>query len=901
MTGLDAAAERPTADMTGIGAAGFDESEATPLAAPRPQVAGLILSRRCALDFAALGPLGAEAAMATLAEAERLAGSCAEAAEALAGALFPLVSRCSETERRIVLAVKRAVHNQRDVTPEQAAALIALGGPAVDDALARYGRSRAEAIDARRRAEAQFEATLDGGRRTIATLAGGQDFLKALHLSGRQLVESSWRYSRGVLEEGRCDKASRKMEARLVSFLYRMALKPSPFGSFVELRFHARDSAPSTESAPTRHVVVARMLLLWLVNNLLRYPPIAAQARLRLNPLITWEPDRLTFFRRAEEGAYDMFGRERFVALPRRPAIDRLLAAAARQGSVPALIEEMVGHGEDEATVRAVLERLIECGAIERTLNIPDQTLRYARAAAEAFASMPGEAAERASQAFANIDAMETEFAEADVAGRISLVGRLYGEIESASAISGDSVPGPEGIKTYFYEEVGSRVPADAIVPEIPESVVSDLADLTPAIGLFDEILIERLALYHFFRERFGESGAPVPLLDMYKAFSSLAPEEIDRRLAGGDCPEVAALSVLRREWIQEVRARLAEHGGDEVDLRAVAPDLFRPPHRAFARPWDSASFYLQPSDAAFGGPIAMNGATMGHGAAMARFCSVLEERSELGAVLRRSDERAFPEARRADLTAVLGTNTNLHPPVWAEQIEYPGSLAADDGRPVLHLNALAVSADPDTHRLVLTSEGDPRPIDLTPLNALYPTIGPSLYRFLSLLSPYGNFRSRAWLLHLTERGRGLSGLPRIRYGSIVLQRRCRIVGADAAATLAETDPMTLEGLAAFEAWRRAHDLPRRGFYSGFAEAGSGRGRSTVEAVLKQSRQMRLRKPHFYDFANPFLMRALRAHLSANPELSLLFEECLPDAACYEGGGPSRAEEFIVQLDVPRR
>jgi len=902
MTGPDAAAERITADMTETGAHAFGMTAAPPPhAGAEPRVAGLILSRRCALDFAALAPLGAGSALATLADAERLAGSCAEAAEALAGDLFALVTRCSEAERRTILAVKRAVHNQRDVSPEQAAVLVSLGGPALGEALDRYARARADALDARRRSEMQFEQAIDSGRNAIAALAADENFLKALHLSGRQLVESAWRYSRGVLVEGRCDKASRKMEARLVSFLYRMALKPSPFGSFVELRFHARKSAPDAEAAVTRHVVVARMLLLWLVNNLLRYPPIAAEASLRLNPLISWQADRLSFFRRAEEGARDMFGRERFVDLPRRPAVERLLVEAGRQGSVPALVQELVRQGEDEGTVRAVLERLIECGAIERFLPIPDQTLRYARAAAEAFAAMPGEAAREAARAFAAIDAIETELAEADVTERIALVGRLYEQIEAASAVSGDSVPGPDGIKTYFYEEVGSRVPAEAIVPEIPQPVVADLADLTPVIGMFDEILIERLALYHFFRERFGHSGAPVPLLDVYKAFSSLPPDEIDRRLAGGDCPEVAALSALRREWIQDVRACLSQVGGEEVDFRAVGPELFDRPLPPFVRPWASASFYLQPSDSAFGGPIAMNGATMGHGAAMARFCSVLDERAELGEVLRESDERAFPDARRADLTAVLGTNTNLHPPLWAEQIEYPGSLAADDGRPVLHLTDLAVSADPERHGLVLTTRGDPRPLALTPLNALYPTIGPSLYRFLSLLSPYGNFRSRAWLLHLTDRGRGLSGLPRLRYGSLVLQRRCRILGAQASAPLAEADPMTLEGLAAFEAWRGEHGLPRRGFYSGFAEAGSGRGASTVEAVLKQSRQMRLRKPHFYDFSNPFLMRALRAHLSAHPGLSLLFEECLPDAACYESVAGGRAEEFIVQLDVPGR
>jgi hypothetical protein len=902
-TGLGAAAERPFAETTETETATATAAEAhwrAPLAGAEPVVAGLILSRRCALDFAALAPLGAGAALARLAEAESLAQARIPAAEALADSLFGLVTSCSEQERRTVLAVKRAVHNQRAVSAEQAATLAALGGPDLADKLACYDKARAGELECRAEAEALFERSIEEGRRTIATLAGGQDFLKALHLSGRQLVESSWRYSRQVLAEGRCDKSSRKMEARLVSFLYRMALKPSPFGAFVELRFHARDCAPAQSEAPTRRVIVARMLLLWLVNNLLSHPAIAEQARLRLNPLLSWEPDRITFFRRAEEGAFDMFGRERFVGLPRRPAIDRLLVEAGRRDDVPALVAEMVRQGESEEVVRTVLQRLVECGAIERTLAIPDQTLRYAEAAARAFAALPGEAAQRAGEVFESIDSIETALAGADVAERIGLVERLHGEIAAGCEISGEPVPAADSIKTYFYEEVGSRVARDDLAPELPEAAIADLAALTPAIGLFDELLIERLALYHFFRERFGASPGPVPLLDVYKAFSSLPPEVLEKRLAGGDCPEVASLHGLRREWIAEVRSRLGEGESEDLDL-AAAPGLFDRPLPAFARGWDSTSFYLQPSDEGFAGPIAMNGATMGHGAAMARFCSVLDEGGELGAVLRESDRRAFPGVRRADISAVLGTNTNLHPPLWEEQLEYPGSLAADEGGAVVRLNGLALSADPGAHRLVLTGGGDPRPIALTPLNALYPTIGPSLYRFLSLLSPYGNFRSRAWLLHLTDRGRGLAQLPRLRFGRIVLQRRCRIVGAQSAATLAGADPMTLAGLAGFEAWRAEHRLPRRGFYSGFAGVGQGPGRSTVEAVLKQSRQMRLRKPHYFDFANPFLMRSLRADLSAHPDLNLLFEEALPDVAGYEGPAGGRAEEYIVQLDVPRR
>ena len=855
-------------------------------------VSPFILARRCTINFADLSALSAADAVA--AAGRRRDQVCAQdlQRQELADALFDLVTNCERNDRRSVLALKRAVHNHRAPADEDVRTVRRIANPvvarALDDHLAGSVRDRGLQCDAER----AFDEAVAAGRTAIAELARREIFLKGLQVSGPKLVEAARRYSRQHLAGETIDKASRKMEARLVSFLYRTALKPSPFGTFTE--FRALVAGRTRPSSPARHyIVISRMLLLWVVNMMLTDPALCDVVPLRRNPLLHFKGDRITYFRRGDEGAQDMFGRERFVSLARLPAVERLMALVEPGIAANDLVVRL---GGDPVAGRQLVAKLVDAGALERTLAIPDQTMRYAHAAALALAAIDHPKARTAASIFAGIDAIEADLGEADVELREALVDRLHGEIGRLCMLCDQPVPAADSIKTYFYEQVVAAVGEQSPVAVLPAALSDDLVALAPVIGLFDEMLVERLALAHFYRETFGFER--VGLLTLYKAFSSLDPMEIDARMAGRDCPEAATVIALRGAWIVRLRACIERVGDiDELDLRDVDPDLFAATMPSFVGVWDSTSFYLQPCSSDFAGQVVLNGATAGHGAAIARFCPAFPDTDDLAALIGETERRSFPGRRVADLTSVLGTNTNLHPPIWPTEIEYPGSTASP-GREVLHLHTLQVSFDPASYRLMMTTSGDDRPVSLASLNALYPAVGPGLYRFLSLLSPYGNFRSRAWLLNLTDRGRMLSGLPRLRLGRVVLQRRCRVVPPPAFRDVMTQDPMTLAGLVAYKDWASAHDLPMYGFYSGFAQNVPKLTTSSFEAVLNASRKTRLRKPHFYDFTNPFLMRTLRADLKAEPDYNILVEECLPDAR-ISGADGYRAEEFIVQVDRP--
>ena len=117
-----------------------------------------------------------------------------------------------------------------------------------------------------------------------------------------------------------------------------------------------------------------------------------------------------------------------------------------------------------------------------------------------------------------------------------------------------------------------------------------------------------------------------------------------------------------------------------------------------------------------------------------------------------------------------------------------------------------------------------------------------------------------------------------------------------------QINPLTLSGLAQVNHWRRSHGLPQNAFFKGLngLAVNGGKGwQSGVDNIINKSNEVRMRKPHFVDFRNPFLCRVLQTQLDFSSRSQVVFEECVPDMSQYkEGGQTASAEEYIYQLDL---
>jgi hypothetical protein len=172
-------------------------------------------------------------------------------------------------------------------------------------------------------------------------------------------------------------------------------------------------------------------------------------------------------------------------------------------------------------------------------------------------------------------------------------------------------------------------------------------------------------------------------------------------------------------------------------------------------------------------------------------------------------------------------------------------------------------------------------------------------------MTPFVNFRTELWgryLTHFGVAGMDRIAFPRVQLGNVVLQRRTWYHRVDAIPAIAVEEDAGMSVLRDGAAWQRQFGLPREGFYRiTDAPAEISDIGDWVEEVKKWSlaaRRARLRKPHYIDFANPFLLKVLFKQLETVSSGYFTVLECLPGTGTYTAdGGPGSAEEFVIELN----
>ncbi|WP_431782455.1 lantibiotic dehydratase [Streptomyces chumphonensis] len=874
-------------------------------------------------------PAGRRWADAVLAESDRLRAD----GEAVGDLLHDLIGRNEdETSRRRLLAVRRAVFNNRlPREPEAALAHVrSLDGP--------VGRALDHWLTGRTRLAALLD---EGGPVLAEELAASRDALRGL--AGDERLRAGVLLASPSLDaqldgylragDGPPDKRQRKIERSLLAYLYRTACKTSPFSTFTALAlgdFTGSGTGAGREvrvdgawhSHPRLNVVALGRL----TDAVLADP--ARCADLPVSPASGWgrEDDRVRYVRRwttaGDEDSAVTFDavKDRLFFLRRSGTLDRLLALferrpVLRHGELARWLAAESGESEEECA--RYLEALLRLGMVQvpslhTTVYDTDPLLAFRQALRTLDRPWAGELAE----VLAAPAGAALAYPHAPLTERRRLLGELrrqLGEVQNALGARDAKVP-----QTVLYEDVVADAPVAMDREAFTELAAEPLRAVERVLPAFDLTLPQRVTFKGFFVARHGRGGRCEDLLklvhdfhedffDQYLTFTSrrraydeqgrYTPEENWLGL-----PQLRALDSARQTFTAHMR-ELWEHRGAEPELGvpAGALDEVAAELEPLSSDFVPLSHHLQLADRAEDPLVVLNRSYGGLSFPFSRFTHCFDGLSER---LRAHNAGLEPEgAVFAEVTGgPVTSNLNLHGRLTDHEIVCPGERGTLPPERRLHLEDLYLVHDEEADRLVLRSTRLGREVVPVYLGYLVPLALPEVPRTLLLLSPTSMAPVDVWAgVPEGEPVDGVTHRPRVRHGALVLSRR-RWSAPAAALPLRAPGTSDAEWFLGWHRFRRRHGLPDRVF----ATVSGGGARGATGA-----------KPSYVDFDSVLSLTAFEA-LLASAEARVVLREALPDEDALHtvtpegrhvaelavetvrgGGTPASRGEGTERKDVP--
>jgi Lantibiotic dehydratase, N terminus len=632
----------------------------------------------------------------------------------------------------------------------------------------------------------------------------------------------------------------------------------------------------------------------------------------RLNNSLQPRGGHVVFVSRPLEGATEAFTPDRVVTA-RCTELVRLLMAelGAGERTERELLDRLVAAGLAPDAAARTLDQLVRVGLCHRGVGLPDQTVGAAGLLAAKLRALGTAQAVECAAILRRLQEIEDGYAAASAVRRTELLAELRGLLDRFVAVTGCPAPAQEAMRTAVYEDLGTRGRAASWDPALLERNREHIELFQRVVPVLDDAGIEKLGLYRFATEQAGVGPDGAPLVDLYCAFAELPADRAAAVMSAVGDPHAEAVRAARGRVFDLLRRGVAADPDAAeliLDPRELAALVRSAPE--VVPPWRSTAYRIQLDHCGPRPLVVVNGVTTGHGVFFSRFCDLLAPDGvgwNLGAAVR--DHIAATSPRQTDITATLGLNFNLHPRLTPFELAYPGAVVRDGAEGVLTLADLTVRPDPVRRRLVLVSTVDGQPIDLVPLNFLYPAAAPMLYRFLCAFAPTRTYRGGLW--EQMDRAGGAPGTgqrPRVLLGDLVLDRRSWRFPVARLPALDGLERQELGALAEFDRWRRTAGVPRTAFFRLLAAPppqsqppGPGEQGMLDEARrwALAARSARMHKPHFVDAHNPLLMHVLAKQARAAPGATVMFQECLPAADTYTAGtGLPSAEEFFVEYTI---
>ena len=797
-----------------------------------------------------------------------------------------------------MIALRRALHNRRRVSPAQLDEARALLAPPLFAALADHLDRRAALAGLRDDYARAYREDLRRARRALLALAGRPVFREGIRLVSRSLLDRlrAMEAPEGM-DPARWRHDERHAAAKLTAYAARFATKTSPNSVFCATalaRVGGEAATVSGENLPERLDVLlsvgeARKISACLGAGRDAWPAIVP----RPNPTLRLEEGAWSFWRPTSLRRQD--DDEALSRTRAQPILDLFFEGAGQRTlDVPGLLARVAERYEIEiAELTPFFEQLVEKGILiaeieppynaRRPLRFLAGTMRAAGCDAEWLPDI--EAAER------EVDALPGLAPEERIVAMDLLEARLSA-LPHARELNGDEL---------FRLDAASGI---GIV--LPERVRADLeAPLRRYVRLFAALYPEA-AFRNAWARRFlsrHPADADVPLLDLYHGL--FEPEAQERPEAFPEAPpgdDAAARVLARTREVFAARARAALAAGEvEVVLgdadwdELLAGDLPEPA-------WSAGVLFQiaarSPEEIAAGRYRVVLNALFGAGIALARFAHLhggpRPEDVETNPVAREAARSWQPLARDGAIFAEItynhfgrSANAGLRPTLFGHEIELPGERASPRAE-VIPLGELTVRWDAAAGRFALRWPA--RGLEVIPVISS----GVSPEGFVHFLVEIGRQGVQPLAYFPGFDVPGIQRWPRFVTGgsggdggSLVLFRR-RWVFAPGEAPEApreggDPDAAGADFFARTARWRREHGLPRRVFLHTPATP----------------------KPYFADLDSPLSVDLLRRTLHpSNPDESsptLHVVEMLPgpDEMWVRDGRGRYATEFLLHLTGP--
>lgn len=815
--------------------------------------------------------------------------------------LYYEIPKLNPIYKEVIIQIKRDVYNDRNIKLSDLKLINQSGLTLILEELQKLISIKSEIEELNSYFQKSYLEYFSASRNLIAKICSNEYFLKAIQLSGQRLIKITNEYKL-ALKSDKYDKKIKKIEETLLSYIYRMALKPSPFASFTTIIAHINNKyVTSTPNKEYSSCLISRTLVQWLAGNCLKYPELKLNLPLRINSTVKIINGELIFFTRADESSKNIYGGEKFIKIKSTEILNQItLLLSTRTFSKLQLVESLCNSKNEVIHYENYIENLIEIGLIERCFQIPDLTDQYALDVANIIDKFQNKELQLLASKFTDIHEIETKFQIANAEKREELLLSLKSCIIDIINILGLENPGLENARTFIYEDVGRIV--DDVDKQISEfsSYINEFDMVAKILPIFDDAIIERLAIYTLYKKLVTEPQGSIELLEFYKRFASLSVEQLSKIMVGTFSEEVQVIRNLRKQWNIMLNNILQNNPNiDSISLNEGWVKNFISSIPMFVYDSTSRIFYLQKCELKSNKSLIFNGASTGYGALYSRFCSIYGKKNNI--VLRAlvdALKNNFDINKIYDLTAVLGVNTNIHPVIFDNFIEYPNCISSFES-PKYTLNEIKIIADDKNKRLRLVHNKSGEHINLIPLNFLFPAMGPNLYRFLYLFTPFTNFKGGFWRNYLDVYGEGITVLPRLKIGNLCLDRKTWKFPIHQLPKYPEQQTNIISFFEQLYEWRNMWKIPKNVFYRQSDPKHVDENWVTaMRKYIQFANKTKLRKPHFLDFENPLLLKIFFKSLALQEENDLIIQECLPENDYININDKKFVEEYLIQINT---
>ncbi|WP_030421822.1 lantibiotic dehydratase [Streptomyces sp. SCSIO 75703] len=887
----------------------------------RWEVGRRFLLRAAGLPVEAVHPLRRPRARrwadAVLDEEERLRAAGADLSDLLHSLVRSTTGRDEDRDgaaaRRGLLALRRQVFNNRlPADPEAAARLVAGRDPEAGRRTAEWLRDRARLEELRAEGAALMADELRESRRALRKVLADDRLRHGLLLASPALDGRLDAYLRDTAD--RPANRLRKIERSALTYLYRTALKTSPFSTFTGIGLGtfagAASDGPAALDAGERWVSRVRLnvvALARLTELITADPELRRDLPVVLSPGWGRDADRIRYVRHVTTAGDDRAAvtfdavRDRLFFLRSSGTLERLLDWLGGHRT-PVRHRELVDWLEAEHDAgREACERyasaLLDLGMVQVPVLRPDVHDRDPLDAyRSALRTLGADWADRLAALLDGPAGCLARYPRAGVAERRALLSTLRARLLDAQREVGAREPTLP--QTLVYEDVSVGEDLVCGPGVLGGETGRALRAVEGVLPLFDLTLPQRITLLGFFLARYGRGGRCEDLLglvhdfhedffDQYVSFTakrgsfaedgSYLPEE---NWLGQE--EMRTLDRARRRFHGGMRAlweEAAGRGSEEIELPAALLSGTAGELAPLTGHFVPQSHHIQLSRPPGDRPlVVLNKSYGGVAFPFSRFTHLYDAPAPSGDGDGDGAGDAVPpglsEALRGELAArcpegavlaevtggPVSSNLNLHGRLTGHQIVCPGETSTVPEEAQIHLDDLYVEHDERAGRLVLRSRRLDREVVPVYLGYLVPIALPEIPRTLLLLSPSTMAPLDVWAGVPEGASRdGVTHRPRVRHGDVVVSRRSWTADAEA---LPAGPPGAgeAEQYLGLRRWQRAHGLPDRCFAT---VSRPGRGPAGA-------------KPVHVDFDSPLSLSVLDALVEREPGNRVTFREMLP-------------------------